>query len=294
MSFTLTLPDGTTVPVSGPAGYAPLVAAVPVGSTKSALQVAGADVSSANPVPVSIASGGGGGGGGAVTVADGANVTQGTTTDAAWSGTGAGTLVALLKAIFGAFASLVTTGAGKAARVVLVDPSTGNGSLVQAFHNADNQALGATAYGLMTGGVDQLLNSAGNLDRKRAVAGDAMAATGLAAETPMLWNGSSYDRAPGDKTNGAWVNLKSAVALTVSDSQSAAFQGAVAMTIGTTYAAQRSVGVLCTVAGNMSLTLANGSTITLPVYQGWQTFPFAATAINSSGTTATAIYYNLV
>jgi len=266
MSNSVTLPDGTVVPVQEPAGYAPLVAVVALGAS---------------------------GGGGAVTVADGANVAQGTTTDAAWSGTGAGTLVALLKAIFGAFASLVTTSAGKAARVVLVDPTTGNGSLVQAFHNADNQALGATSYGLMTGGVDQLLNGAGNLDRKRAVSGDAMAATGLAAEAPMLWNGSSYDRAPGDKTSGMWVNIKNASALSVSDPQNAAFQGAVAMTVGTTYTAQRSVGVLCTVAGNVAMTLVDASTITLPVYVGWQTFPFAATAINSSGTTATATYYNL-
>jgi hypothetical protein len=104
--------------------------------------------------------------------------------------------------------SLVTTTLGTAARVVLVDPTTGNGSLVQAFHNADNQAVGATSYGLMTGGVDQLINAAGNLDRKRAVSGDAMAVTGLAAEVPMLWNGASYDRATGSAARGMDVALK--------------------------------------------------------------------------------------
>lgn len=36
----------------------------------------------------------------AVTMADGANVTQGTEADAAWSGSGNGTLVAILKAIY--------------------------------------------------------------------------------------------------------------------------------------------------------------------------------------------------
>lgn len=80
---------------------------------------------------------------------------------------------------------------------------------------------------------------------------------------------------------------------TVTDTQSMPFQGAVAMTVGTTYAAQRSVGVLATAAGNVAMTLADASVITLPVFIGWQTFPFAATAINTSGTTATATYYNL-
>ena len=146
--------------------------------------------------------------GGPTTIADGADVTQGTTTDGAWSGAGAGTVVAILKAVSGACASLVTTALGKAARVVLVDPATGNGSLVQAFHNSDNQTIGATSYGLFTGGVDQLINASGTLDRKRAVAGDAMAATGLSSDVPMLFNGTNYDRAYGDKTNGAWVNVK--------------------------------------------------------------------------------------
>lgn len=91
-------------------------------------------------------------------------------------------------------------------RIIVSDPSSGNGALVTAFHNADNQSLG-TAYGIMTGGVDQLLNGSGNLDRKRAVAGDGMAATGLAAEVPMLWNGTGYDRAPGSATNGMKVQV---------------------------------------------------------------------------------------
>jgi hypothetical protein len=104
-------------------------------------------------------------------------------------------------------ASQVSTANGRASRVVVVDPATGNGSLVQAFHNADNQSLGPTSYGIMTGGVDQLLNASGNLDRKRSVSTDGVAATGLAAEVPMLWNGTSYDRAPGSATAGMKVNV---------------------------------------------------------------------------------------
>lgn len=95
-------------------------------------------------------------------------------------------------------ASLVTTASGTAARQVLVDPITGNASLVQAFHNTDNQVVSGTSYGLFTGGVDQIINGSGNLDRKRGVAGDAMAITGLAAEAPMLWNGTTFDRQRGN------------------------------------------------------------------------------------------------
>lgn len=54
---------------------------------------------------------GGSGGGGAVTVADGADITQGTTTDAAWV-SGAGTVVALLKKIAAAGGSAVSISDG--------------------------------------------------------------------------------------------------------------------------------------------------------------------------------------
>jgi hypothetical protein len=50
---------------------------------------------------------GGGGGGGAVTVADGADVAQGTTTDAAWV-SGAGTVIGLLKTIASGGGSVVS------------------------------------------------------------------------------------------------------------------------------------------------------------------------------------------
>ncbi len=79
----------------------------------------------------------------------------------------------------------------------------------------------------------------------------------------------------------------------VTDLQSAPFAGAVAMTVGTAYPAQRSVGVLCTVAGNVEFQFPDGSTLTLPVFAGWQIFPFAVTQIVAAGTTATATYFNL-
>jgi hypothetical protein len=60
----------------------------------------------------------------------------------------------------------------KAAAVRLQDGSNGNQVTVQAFHNADNQQLSATSYGLLTGGVPQLVNLAGGLDRQREVTTD--------------------------------------------------------------------------------------------------------------------------
>jgi hypothetical protein len=93
--------------------------------------------------------------------------------------------------------TITATSNGSVAKVAIADPSSGAAALVQAFHNADNQSLSGTVYGIMTGGVDQLLNGSGNLDRKRGVSGDAMAVTGLAAEVPMIWNGTSYDRVRG-------------------------------------------------------------------------------------------------
>ncbi len=89
------------------------------------------------------------------------------------------------------------------------------------------------------------------------------------------------------------IYSKVAATLSVSDAQNQAFQGAVAMTVGTTYTAQRSIGVICTVAGNVTMQFADSSTLTLPVVSGWQTFPFAVTQVLSSDTTATATYYNL-
>jgi hypothetical protein len=98
----------------------------------------------------------------------------------------------------------------------------------------------------------------------------------------------------GDPTTaGQVMGVNASGQASVADAQSAAFAGAVAMTVGTTYTAQRSVGVLCTVAGNVVLQFPDASTLTLPVAVGWQTFPFQCTQIVSSGTTATATYFNL-
>ena len=97
-------------------------------------------------------------------------------------------------AAFGATnVTLYATASGS--RVTMVDGTSGNSALIAAFHNADNQVFSGTNYGIFTGGVDQLINASGNLDRKRGAYGDTMAITGVAAEAEMVWNGTSFDRA---------------------------------------------------------------------------------------------------
>jgi hypothetical protein len=75
-----------------------------------------------------------------------------------------------------------------------------------------------------------------------------------------------------------------------------AFASVTPMTVGTAYAAGRSIQIICTAAGNVSLQVggaadvvpmagATGGTLTILHY--------AVTAVNSSGTTATCTYANL-
>ena len=75
-----------------------------------------------------------------------------------------------------------------------------------------------------------------------------------------------------------------------------AFSAFTPMTVGASYAAGRSIQMVCTAAGNVSLEVggaadvvpvagATGGTLTI--------LHFAVTAVNSSGTTATCTYANL-
>jgi len=120
-------------------------------------------------------------------------------------------------------------------------------------------------------------------------------ATEIAYLTTIASNSSAVHSAPGASAATALTVQGSAagVALPVADSNSAAFAGAVAMTVGTLYAPQRAVGVLATNAGNVQFLFPDASTLTLPVIIGWQTFPFACTQIVASGTNAPATFFNL-
>lgn len=74
------------------------------------------------------------------------------------------------------------------------------------------------------------------------------------------------------QANAPWATL---------DSNNAAFQGVIAITPGTPVTATRSLGFLCTVAGNVTLTLADTSTITVGLVTSTtlQTLPFAVTNV---------------
>ena len=66
------------------------------------------------------------------------------------------------------------------------DNTTGYQATVAAFHNTDNQSFGANVYGLMGGGVTQLLNYASNLDRQRETGVDNIPAVGIVTGAQQL------------------------------------------------------------------------------------------------------------
>jgi hypothetical protein len=68
---------------------------------------------------------------------------------------------------------------------IICDPASGYGASVEQFHASDNQAPGATAYGILVGNVAQLVNVAGNLDRQREVSSDDVPASGVAMTMGM-------------------------------------------------------------------------------------------------------------
>jgi hypothetical protein len=96
---------------------------------------------------------------------------------------------------------------GSAAMLITDGANTALAATVAQFHNADNQTY-TGGYGLMTGGVAQVLNLSGNLDRQRGAWGDGQPATGLQAAVEMLFNGTTFDRQYGSAAGGAWVTVK--------------------------------------------------------------------------------------
>lgn len=92
----------------------------------------------------------------------------------------------------------------------------------------------------------------------------------------------------------AFSQLLAALAgtLTVADANSAAFQGVEALTVNAAQSTpRRSIGCSCTAEGNATFLLADGSSITLPMYVGWQTFPFAVKQV--AAFTGTGTFFNL-
>lgn len=72
-----------------------------------------------------------------------------------------------------------------------------------------------------------------------------------------------------------------------------AYTSSIVLSVGTPSTAGRALAINCTVSGNVAVTLADGSTMTFAVVAGFFTVPFSVTQVNTSGTTATATYWNL-
>ncbi|MFM0663324.1 hypothetical protein [Paraburkholderia sediminicola] len=89
------------------------------------------------------------------------------------------------------------------------------------------------------------------------------------------------------------VKNGNAVDLQMTDASSASVPGRIALTVGTPATAGRSFCAICSVAGNVSVTFADGSVGIYPLTAGVpNVFPFQVTEVNTSGTTATATYEN--
>ncbi len=146
---------------------------------------------------VNIAAGGGGGGGGGSNASVGANGSA-LPTSSTLIGASDGTNEQPLQ---------VESATNKNLRTSLYQGT--NEATIAQFHNADNQNPGGTAYGLLTGGVAQLLNAVGNLDRQRSAYADGMPTTGIEGAGEMLWNGAAFDRARsvlvGDGVSGTGI-----------------------------------------------------------------------------------------
>ena len=86
----------------------------------------------------------------------------------------------------GSYSEVVKIAAGSAVigGITLVDATTPTqGATVTAFHNLDNHTIPGSGNGLLTGGVAQLINAGGALDRARETGFDGVPAVGIATGT---------------------------------------------------------------------------------------------------------------
>ena len=102
----------------------------------------------------------------------------------------------------------------------------------------------------------------------------------------------------GAATNASLATLATALAglqttMTALQQSEAPFQGVVPMTLDQAQATQRAVRIVCTTAGTVSLTYADGSKDVIPIAVGLSYIAGAVTTVNSAGTTATATFANM-
>ena len=142
------------------------------------------------------------------------------------------------------------------------------------------------------------------------ITGVAVAVTnGVLSVSPFGSSGSSGSSGGGSGSAGGSVTapgtsgsaaqaiqgVTGGVPLMTADANGAAFGGVVALTPGTAVSAARSLGYLCTGAGNITLTLADGSSLTVLISTAngaFQTLPFAVTQV-TLGTGTAASFWNL-
>ena len=154
-------------------------------------------------------------------------------------------------------------------------------------------SLGDSAWSGTGNGSLIAINKAADLALQNINAAVRVNDTNSSASNPRL---QTHDDTIANAQAGSGVNVKFLTPPTVADSNSAAFLGVITLTPGTATTAGRSIGYICTTAGNITLTLTNGSTITLPIQTAggqFQTLPFAVTNVSlGSGTTGT--FWNLL
>lgn len=263
-------------------------------------------------------------GGGTVSAADGAVATLGALADApATADNGAFSVVALLKRSLGYLGSLAGAVSGGAVRTapqagvpaldatgplsaagdavavsaaglntgIVMLPAAPAGwsgtAVLEGTANgtyADATPLNAIPYG--GGAATAVLNAPGIYEVSvSGLKGIRLRATSAIAGGPVA---ALVRAANGNKS--VRVGAPASNPLPTADINGAAFATAAALTAGTVATPGRSVGVLATAAGTLTLTLAGGGTIALPVGAGWQTFPFAATGFALSGGGAGTVY----
>ncbi len=141
--------------------------------------------------------------------------------------------------------------------------------------------------------------SAGGTFTDASVAPDGPSATQPTSATQLgFWNGTGFVPAQTGTpfpvqdallaTAQAGAGLK--VTGTIADSNSASVFGVVPITPGTAITPLRGIAFICTTAGNITLTLADGSTMTFPIAAGpaLQVLGFSVGNITlGSGTTGT-------
>lgn len=114
--------------------------------------------------------------------------------------------------------NIVAGGAGSVATpgvVRLEDGTSTNLATIQAFHNADNQALSGTSYGILTGGVAQAINPEGNLDRQRETGFDNVPGAGIVTGAQQMALPFSTNSGAGTITAGTRTITPAAMTGTV-------------------------------------------------------------------------------